>query len=86
MTAAATIAIELRVARGSFVATFRPAPHWSRWIQRHAGVRCAWRPVWRIGHGPFRGEMACVPLNGAAKGLAWAPESELVERADRGSF
>lgn len=74
-------AVTLTVARGSFVATFRPAARWSNKIRRHGGVRCAWKPIWRIEEGPFAGEMACVPLNGAAPGLAWDPESELTERA-----
>lgn len=64
-----------------FVATFRPAARWSEAIQRHAGVRCRWRAAWQISEGCCAGELACIPVGGAAKGLAWAPESELTERA-----
>lgn len=66
---------------GKFIATFRPAPHWSEAIRRNDGLRCAWCRVWIIGSGPFAGEWACMPI-GAPLGtrLAWAPESELVER------
>lgn len=66
--------------RRIFTATFRPAPCWSRDIQRHAGLRCEWVALWRVGEGAFAGELACVPLHGAGAGLAWAPESELVNR------
>lgn len=82
MTSAAH-AVTLTGAHGSFVATFRPAARWSDKIRRHDGIRCAWKPLWQISDGPFAGEMACVPLNGAAPGLAWAPESELVDLTPR---
>lgn len=81
MSASVGHPITLAPVRGAFIATFRPASYWSEKIRRHDGVRCAWRPLWRIGEGPFRGQLACVPLNGAAPGLAWAPWSELVDRS-----
>ncbi len=64
----------------SFVATFRPAERWNVEIQRHAGVRCGWIPIFVVEDGPCAGQFACVPSRGAALGLAWAPESELVDR------
>lgn len=85
MTAAvpAPAAPVTRLWRGrTFTSTFRPAPHWSRFIQRHAGIRCRWRALWTIGHGPCAGQWACVPLDGHARGLAWAPDSELVDRVE----
>lgn len=65
--------------RPMFLATFRPAPHWSSSIRRHDGLRCLWRRVWIVGHGTHAGEWACVPV-GAKNGPTWAPESELLER------
>jgi hypothetical protein len=69
----------------TFVATYRPAPRWSPEIRKHDGHRCIWQRVWIIEAGPFVGQWACIPLRYGLPAseniaLAWAPESELVER------
>jgi hypothetical protein len=63
----------------TFVATFQPGPGWSPEIARHAGLRCRWRPSWTVEEGEFRGETAYLPMT-PMTGLAWAPESQLVDR------
>jgi hypothetical protein len=67
--------------RPSFIATFRPADHWSDSIRRHAGVRCVWSPLWVIGDGPFKGQWACMPIGAGGSAPHWAPESELADKA-----
>jgi hypothetical protein len=69
------------VKRGAkyFIATFKPAAHWSAAIRLHDGLRCAWRRAWIIEQGPHASEWACIPSS-PTKGPCWAPESELVER------
>ena len=79
-TAAATAPLAITRRDQRFVATFRPAAHWSVRIRRHAGARGVWRSIWIVGAGPHRGEWACIPEGSFAQGLAWAPESELTER------
>jgi hypothetical protein len=82
MTASPVPRPELAIEPGTtFTATFRPASRWSPSVQVHAGVRGKWRAAWAVSEGACRGQLACIPVGDFARGLAWAPSDELVNRS-----